>query len=168
MSTRSIVNQITGMPRDCDTNTRIYLFTSWTREGIQAALRKLREARKLDHTAFHRHLGETGMHGDEWWSFVARLDCNWVAENWKGKIADRYGMQRWVWTTATDFLSEEAAAARVSDLTFADVTGTPAPGKVIMVDDSGVNLSWVYLKQSKTSGAIIPVFDADDYDPEGD
>ena len=98
---RSIINEIPGIP--CDENgDRLYLLTSWTREGIEAAREKAREltdeGQIRGFSLISTHYGESGMQGDEWFSSTVRLPML-GAEGGKGEqIADRYGLRRWVWT----------------------------------------------------------------------
>ena len=93
---RSIINDIPGYP--CDgRGERLYMLTSWSRDGIKAAREKVHEVTD-DPISIHIHYGENGMHGDEWFSFTATMPVLDADQRKGERIADRYGLLRWVWT----------------------------------------------------------------------
>ena len=100
---RSLVCEIQGIPPN-DHGKRLYLFTSWTFEGIREAWKKaaLATADYSDAFTISRNLGETGYSGDEWFSFHRTMPVSVVREKSGDKRADRYGMRRWIWTTGEE------------------------------------------------------------------
>ena len=155
MSRKSVLNQIRGLPRDFSNNTRTYLFTSWTRDGIIEAARKIRNnyphGRQI---VTQKHRGATGMHGDLWWSFTAELPCGWVMANVGDSMADRYGMNRWVWTEEDSALEERIRT--LPPVPPETVLGTPRPGRVVAVDGDG-RLRFAALGIPDAHGHVVEV-----------
>lgn len=102
---KSVVNSIRGLPFDPDTKKRVYLFSAWTRDAIMHAREKVRKFDR-QHVKIQRHLGMSGDHGPEWWSFTACLYLQSVVVNRFERMPSRYGFDRWTWTRATEILAD--------------------------------------------------------------
>ena len=100
---KSVVHEIGGLPFDPDTGRRVYLFTAWSPEAINCALAKVRKHDR-QHVKIQHHFGMDGLHGPEWWSFTACINARWVFLNRFEGMSSRYGLQRWVWTRASETL----------------------------------------------------------------
>ena len=93
---RSIINEIPGYPCN-ESGERLYILTSWTKAGIDAARREVVEITRA-RTITLTHYGMQGMDGDEWFSFSVLMPVLDADQRKGERIADRYGLHRWVWT----------------------------------------------------------------------
>ena len=100
---KSVVHEIPGLPFDHKSGKRVFLFTAWTRDAIKHAEQKVR-LRSRQYLYIQRHFGMDGYSGPEWWSFTACLDVDWVHTFRCEPMPPRYGMERAVWTRASETL----------------------------------------------------------------
>ena len=101
-SKKSMINLIGGLPvGGKPEGKRVFLFTSWTRKGIEAALKKVRQV-EHKRLAIQKHYGVSGVEGDLWYSFVAVLNSRWTLSNMLNGARPRYGMSRYVWTRSDE------------------------------------------------------------------
>ena len=105
---RSLVNAFPGLPPDADNGAWACILTSWTKEGLEDAVKKVNElnAKRWPDMApiadgdgaFYRTLGEDGRGGREWFYIAVRMHAEDLVQNTMAVTTDRYGFQRWVWT----------------------------------------------------------------------
>ena len=104
---KSVVHTIPGLPIDIEADKRVFLFTAWCPKAITHARAKvLLKHKRPDLLKMQRHLGMDGLTGPEWWSFTACLDVPFVVANRFERMPLRYGLDRWVWTRASETLAD--------------------------------------------------------------
>ena len=105
---RSLINVFPGLPPDADNGARVCILTSWTKEGLEEAAKKVDELNAArwpdivplmgDDLSLYRTLGEDGQGGREWFYLATVIHGDDLAEFTMAPTTDRYGFTRWVWT----------------------------------------------------------------------
>ena len=116
-SRRSLIHSIPGLPPEAHSGDRTYLLTSWTRDGIDAAVAKANpDAGRVLPLAMHHGEAGTAGSGDLWFSVAVVLPVSFVELNRGPRVRARYFLDRWVWT------EDAEAAAEAAKLPDPDVT----------------------------------------------